>query len=494
MGRLLHTFVLLLPLLGLGGCTVNPATGTQSFTAFMSPEEEARIGAEEHPKILKELGGAYKDTELGAYVARVVFALTKAAEGPKQSFTFTLLNDNQINAMALPGGYVYITRGIMALADNEAEMAGILAHEIGHVVARHPAQQYSRAMAANLGLNILSVLGSVYGAPTGAGNLASLGAMAYLQNFSREQELEADMLAVRYLSRAGYDPAAMVSFFRKMRAQTKLDAALAGQPDQADHFNIMSTHPRTVDRIEQAIRLSKGAKAGTGRLDRLTYLAQIDGMTYGDDPKQGVRRGRVFSHPELRFRFQVPPGFVMFNSPNRVVARGPKKSVIIFDMEKGKKAKAYRNRSMRAYLTGEWAGGLNLKGVEAINLNGFAAATGFGRISGSDGARDARLIAIRGDRDRIYRLAFLTPPNRTRALSTEFRRTTYSFRRLSKGEAAAIRPLRISVVTVRPGDTAQSLSRRMVFETHRLERFETLNGLRRGQALVPGTKVKIVSG
>jgi predicted Zn-dependent protease len=490
MNRFLPALFLCLPWLALGGCAVNPATGQESFTAFMSPQEELKVGRDEHPKILKQFGGAYDDPNLGAYIAGITQALTRVTETPKLAFTVTVLNDDEINAFALPGGYVYITRGILALADNEAEVAGVLAHEIGHVVARHTAQRYSQAMTANLGLTILGVLGSAYGVPRGVGDLASFGAQAYLQSFSREQELEADMLGVRYMTRVGYDPNALTSFFRKLQAHTRLKAAEAGKTDGGDGHNIMSTHPRTADRITQAIRLAKVTRVANPWLGRDTYLANIDGMTFGDDPSQGIRRGRVFSHPGLRFAFKVPPDFTIFNSPEQVVARGPGGAVVAFDMADKKTAR--RARGMQAYLVRGWGAKLSLTGVETLNVNGMEAATGQARAQTRKGPRDLRLVAIRGGPDRIFRFLFLTPANLTARLGTELRKTTYSFRRLSEGEARSIRPLRLKVVTVRSGHSPRSLAARMPFPRFRLEWFETLNGLKRGQPLFAGQKVKIV--
>ena len=478
------------PLVMVGACTVNPATGEQSFTAFMSREDEKRIGAEEHPKLIKEFGGAYGDAKLRAYIKRTGLALARNSEVTDLAYTLTILNDDKVNAFALPGGYVYITRGLLALAENEAEMAGVLAHEIGHVTARHTAQRYSTAQATNLGLMVLGVLGSVAGVPSGVGRLVSLGAQAALQSYSREQELEADRLGVRYMRRAGYSPQALTSFFVKMQAHAKLERAMAGDQEKAPN-NIMATHPRTAERINQAITLEKtqaanGAPKGTLCFRREEFLNQIDGMIFGDDTEQGVRRGREFIHPDLRIRFQAPPGFVLFNSATQVIARGPKKSVMAFDLAKPKSAR--QARSLTGYIANTWARGMQLTGLHRITINGMDAATASARTRSGD----LRLIAIRGGPNRIFRLLFSTPPNLTERLSLDFRRATYSFRRLSRAEAAAVKPLRIKVITVKDGDTPKSLASGFPFEAFRLRWFETLNGLRPGQVLRPGVRAKIV--
>ena len=487
--RTLTLVPLLASLIFSAACSTNPATGKQSFTAFMSREDEIRIGAEEHPKLIKEFGGAYTDAKLRAYIRRIGLKLTRHAETGGMKYTFTILNSDKVNALALPGGYVYITRGLLALADNEAEMAGVLAHEIGHITARHTAERYSTTQATNLGLMVLGVLGSAAGVPSGVGQMIGFGAQAAMQSYSREQELESDMLSVRYLSRAGYSPQAMTSFFHKLKAHEELERAMEGKKGDAPS-NIMATHPRTAERIGQAIKLAKAARVANPVFGRREFLAEIDGMVFGDDPEQGVRRGRVFTHPGLGIRFQAPAKFVLFNSPRQVVARGPGKSLMVFDLANQKSAR--RARSLRTYVTDVWARGLSLSGLETIDINAMEAATAAARINTRNGARDVRLVAIRGGAGQIFRLAFITPPSMTAGLEVDFQRATYSFRRISEAEARAIQPLRIKVVRVRAGDTPQSLADRFPFEAFRLGWFETLNGLRPGQRLQPGARVKVV--
>ncbi|MBT7943928.1 MAG: M48 family metalloprotease, partial [Alphaproteobacteria bacterium] len=377
-----------------------------------------------------------------------------------------------------------------ALAENEAEMAGVLAHEIGHVTARHASERYSTTQATNLGLMVLGVLGSAAGVPSGLGRLAGFGAQAALSSYSREHELEADMLGVRYLTRAGYSPHAMTSFFEKMSAHDKLAKAMAGEREEAP-ANIMATHPRTAQRITQAVQLAKARPVAHPAIGRKEFLDEIDGMVFGDDPEQGVRRGRVFVHPVLGIRFEVPPKFVLFNSARQVVARGPEKSVMVFDMASDKSAR--RTRSLSQYVTDVWAPGLSLGRLEKININAMQAVTTSTRINSRGGAKDVRLVAIRGEDGRIFRLAFITKPSTTSRFATDFQRATYSFRRISGAEASAVQPLRIKVIRVRPGDTPQRLANAFPFEAFRLRWFETLNGLKHGQGVRPGGRVKVVA-
>ena len=484
MARSLAFLLLGAGLFSLGGCAVNPATGERMF-AIASPAEEVRIGRQQHPKLVKEFGGAYEDAQVARYVSSIGRLLATTSELPNLRFTFTVLNTGKVNAFALPGGYVYVTRGLLALANTEAQLAGVIAHEIGHVSARHAVQRYSRSVAAGIGLTVLGVL---TGSPALA-RAAGLGAQIYLQGYSRDQELEADTLGIRYLRRAGYDSGAMADFLRRMRAQAALEARIAGlPPGKVDEYSILATHPRTIDRVQQAAAAAANIAVPNPIVGREVYLRKIDGMVFGDAPDQGLIRGRVFAHPALRFTFTAPAGFRLINTPTRVLARGPGKARIIFD-----RAEKRTGRSLTHYLQNVWARGVRLAQVERININGMDAATGAARVKVRRGAVDVRLVAIRYDPERVYRFAFLIPPRLSPRLSLELRRTTHSFRRLSAAEAAGLKPLRIRVVRVGAGDTVASLAARMPYSEHRRERFEVLNGLAPGARLRPGEFVKIIA-
>ena len=474
----------------LSACTVNPATGKQSFTAFMSPEREKEIGRQEHDKILDQFGGAYDDPEIGAYIARIGGTLAQHSELPDLNFTFTVLNDFKVNAFALPGGYVYITRGLLAIAEDEAEVAGVLGHEIGHVTARHTAQRYSAAMATNIGLQVLGVIGSIAGVPGGAGQLASLGAQIALQSYSREQELESDMLGVRYIARAGYNPDAMTDFFHKLKARTALEDKMNNRKDSTEQSSIMATHPLTSERIVEAEKLAAAADAHGRDRNRDVFQSKIDGMIFGDDPEQGVIRGRLFEHPSLGIRFEVPPGFTLINQPTQVIAHGPDDAVILFNMADLKKVRAARD--LGDYIGRYWMAKAGPKDVENIRINGMDAATGSARMSINNKTYDARGVVIRKDRSNVYRLLFLSRPKTTKALAEDYQRTTYSFRTLSAEESAAIKPLRIAFRTVTSGDTAETFARKMPMENFALDWFELLNSIKRDQPLVPGSRVRVV--
>jgi predicted Zn-dependent protease len=488
--RIQLSALILVSMLIMTGCSTNKATGSHTFTAFMTEKEERKVGAEEHLKIMKEFGGPLKGLRLRAYVKSIGEALAQVSEVPNLPYKFTILNDEKVNAFALPGGYVYITRGLLALAESEAEIAGVLAHEIGHITARHSAQRYSASKATNIGLTIFSVLSSAAGIPRGLGQAVSYGTQAAVQGYSRQQELEADMLGVRYMTRLGYSPDAMSTFFQKMGAHADLEAKEKGK--EGIGHNIMSTHPRTSDRIKQAIILAKTKPVANPLIKRTTYLSRVNGLIFGDDPAQGIRKGRFFTHPELRIQFKVPPGFVLFNSPKHVTAIGPNKSEIKFDQVNPELIR--QSGTLSKYLLRYRDRNLNLQNVEGIDVNGMKAATGLGRLKTNQGPRDVRLLVIKGEDENVFRLTFITTPKETQKLSEEFRRTTYSFHRLSPTEAQDVRPLKIRLIKVRKGDTVKTLAyKHMPFEKYKREWFQVLNGLNDGARLTVGQQVKIVS-
>lgn len=463
----------------LAACETNPATGDRMFS-LMSPEQEQKIGAAESPKAVQEFGGLYRDPELTRYIDSIGQLLARTTETPNQKFTFVVIDSDVVNAFALPGGYVHVTRGLLALANNEAEAAGVIAHETGHVVARHAAQRVTRAQ---IGGGVGALLGAVLGGDIGA-QVGQLGASAYVARFSREQEFEADSLGVRYLRRAGFDPEAMADFLANLEAHSELETRIAGAKDPG--LDIMATHPRTPDRVRAAI---KEAGAGGPVKDpiegRDVYLRKIDGLIYGDSPNNGFVRGNRFAHPALQLGFEVPQGFKLINQPDQVAAKGPDGSVIVF-------AQAEANLPPAEYLQKIRVGNAALGNIQRTTVNGMEAATGALRGNTQRGPADLRIVAIRFDSNSLYQFISLAPAQAASQANDAFQRTVNSFHRLSAQEIASFKPLRIQVVTVRPGDTVQSLAARSAFPDHKVERFMVLNGMKQGEALRPGQLIKLV--
>jgi len=476
------TLALMLP--ALSGCTTNPATGGQMLS-FMSPEEEARLGAQEHPKLVAAFGGEVLDPALVKYVTDVGQRLVAKSEMPNLNFTFTIINSDIVNAFALPGGYIHVSRGLLALANSEAELAGVLAHEIGHVTARHSAQRHSQSVLAGIGINVIGVLTGVPDAANLAGSVAEL----YLKSYSRDHEFQADTLGVRYLRLAGYDSRAVAGFLSSLRAHSQMEAKLQGLPaGSVDQRNLMATHPRTLDRVERAAQAAGGTIPVSPIIGRQRYIDAINGLVYGDSPRHGFVRGREFLHPDLYFRFRVPEGFEMTNTVQRVIAKGPRGAAIVFDG-----ARAAASRKMLDYLVNTWGRGVRLTQRQEITVNGQPAAVGLTQVRTKAGLRDYRLLVIRGNGEQVWRFLFVTPPSETAAFSRDFRLATYSFHLVSAREAAKWQPQRIRLHRVTAGDTVTSLAARTPFRKFQVERFRVLNGLSAGQALTPGETVKLVT-
>ena len=464
--------------------TAAVADATDRLPDLLSESDEARIGAEQHEQILAEFGGAHDDPALATYVTSIGRFLALTSERPHVGFTFTVLNSSVVNAFALPGGYVYVTRGLLALAGDEAELAGVLAHEIGHVAARHGSQRITGSVLAQIGLGLLGMLTD---SPELAG-IAQLGALAMIQSYSREQEFEADTLGVRYLARAGFDTDAMASFLSKMRALSELDAYEAGrQPDSEDGFNILATHPRTAERVRRAIQEAGVRRVSQPIIAREIYLNKIDGILYGDDPEQGLVKGRQFIHPVLGFQFEAPPDFAMLNGQTQVLGRGPEGAILVFDG-----AARTDSRPMTEYIRDVWAEEAALTQLERFRVAGREAATATLRTKIDGQTTDIRLVAIAFDSHSIYRFAFLTPPAVTAKYDPLFRETTLSFRGVTAAEAAAVKPRRLVLHRVRPGDTQASIAARMPFERYALQKFQILNGIYPNRVLAPGLVVKTI--
>jgi predicted Zn-dependent protease len=479
----------------LSGCATgtSPATG-RTFSTPISAQQETQLGAQEHPKIIAEFGGIYDEKPgLNAYVTSIGQFLASTGEQPDLKFTFTVLNSPDVNAFALPGGYVYVTRGLMALANNEAEFAGVVGHEIGHVNARHTAERMGKQQQASI-LGTLGVLagGILFGQQGAnlAGGIANESIANYLGSYSQEQEFEADMLGVRYLKRATYDPQAMSTFLSSLDASSRLDAQLAGQnPNVVDEVDMKRSHPRTQDRVQRAIQEAGGPQANA-MLERDIYLSKIDGIVYGDDPSQGVIRDRLFVHPPLRFAFEVPSGYKLVNQPDVVAITGPKGTLGNLSL-----ANPQPSGSLTAALQNyDPKGQINLQGIQSININGMDAATGAVRVNSKSGPIDYRAVLIRHPDGKVYEFAFLSLASHNGRYDADFEKTAFSFRQISASEAAQYnKPQRIRVVTVQSGDTIQSLSSKMVVAEAKEQLFRVLNGLEKANTLQPGQKVKIVT-
>ena len=481
-----------LPAIGLGGCTVNPATGKKVFTGGITGAQEKATGRKVHPQVLSQLGPRFENEELQRYVNSVGQLLARTAERRDIEYTFTIVDSDSVNAFAVPGGYIYVTRGLLALFGDEAELAGVLGHELGHITALHYARGRGQAVLAQFGLLAADILARQAGAGGAVrnvlGELGGTAAFAYLRSHSRENEYESDDLGIRYIARAGYDTRGVARMLAKIRAHARLRARLAGKPpDEIDRFDYTATHPAPLKRVRRALENAARTPVRDPMVAREIYLRKIDGLFYGGSPEQGYVRGREFIHPRLRFRFSVPENFTLQNTPKIVFASGSGSARITLRLHpRG------RSRSAAGFLRGRWAGKLPLGRIEEFTVNGQPAATARAVARSTRGAMDIRILIVGSDENRVYEAIFFFPRGQGSRLNAAFREVTASLRELTARESAAYRPRRIEVIEARPGDTQESLARRMAVEKRPLEHFRVVNGLKPEDSIVAGQLLKLI--
>ena len=449
-------------------------------------QSEAQIGAEAHPQLLAEFGGAMTGPQ-AVYVEQVGknIAVQSGLGGARDSFTVSLVNSPVNNAFAIPGGYIYTTRQLVALMNNEAELAGVLGHEVGHVAARHSQRRQAAAQRNQLGGAAIAILAGILsgGNPLGQqiGQAALQGSQMLTLKFSRSQELEADELGIQYLNNAGYDPRAMATVLASLANQNALDARLQGR-DDARLPEWASTHPDPASRVQTALSKTQGM---SGTLNRDTFLARIDGLVYGDDPKQGVVEGRQFIHPDLRLAFTAPQGFYMVNGTTAVTING--------QSGRAQFSLAQYNGNLNTYVQSVFSSlsqqqQITPSSIRTTTVNGLPAAYGTARVNNGQSQVDVTVYAYEFSNDRAYHFVAITPAGQANTFAQMFS----SMRRVSAQEAAQVVPRVLDVVTVRAGETVSSLASRMAYTDAKEERFRVLNGLGANEQVQAGQKVKIV--
>ncbi len=456
----------------------------------LNPRDVAE-SRKQHAELMREFGGAETGPR-AAYVEGVGrrVASYSGIANPAQTFQFTTVNSAVENAFALPGGYVYITRQLMALMNDESELAFVLGHETGHVAADHGRQR----RAATQRNSILGALGAILGGflgNSGFGGLISQGAMQYAQmatlSFSRDQEYQADTLGTRYVVAAGYDPLGGPRILASLGRSTALESRMQGKSNRSTP-EWASTHPLSENRVQRVqAEAQRTGRAGRGITNRDVFLGHVDGMFVDDDPAQGIIDGRSFTHPDLGMQFSVPVGYLMLNGTSAVTISG---SAGKAQFSGGRYNGTLENYIMQVVYG--LSGGrtqVPMAPPRRTVINGMEAMYSTGRVNSSSGAVDVSVMAYRWDRDTVYHFVMLTQAGRGIG---PFASMVDSLRRISPQEAAQIRPKVIDVVTVRPGDTVQSLSRQMAYRDYQLDRFLTINGLNANSRLVPGQKVKMV--
>jgi predicted Zn-dependent protease len=463
-----------------------------SVPATISASEKQQ-GAKAHPEILQEFGGNYESPQT-AYVVRVGknIAVQSGLGNAESDFTVSFLNSPVNNAFAIPGGYIYITRQLAALCNSEAEMAGVLGHEVGHVAARHSKKRQKRATIAG----ILGAVGTIGGAILGdKGGLAGIlggaakeysGTLAqiFTLSYSRGQEEQADDLGIRYLSTAGYDPTALSDMLASLAMQSAVDARVAGQearsvPEWA------STHPDPIKRVSRAaLNAKKYAASGVRKQD--THFAAINNMLYGDDPRQGVVEGQQFLHPDLRLKFTAPNGYGMQNSTQAVVINGTGGKAMFSTAAYNGNKQAYIDAAFKS-ISGDQK--LNYGAISQTTVNGIPAFYSSANVpTQSGGSNVVTVFAYEFSGSQAFHFITISPAN-----AAPFDSMYQSVRRLTKTEADQIQPRKVKIVTVGKNDTMSSLAAKMAYNNLQTERFMALNGIQSNASLPAGRKVKIVT-
>jgi predicted Zn-dependent protease len=465
----------------LAACATNPVTGEREIV-LMSPEREASIGREAASQVERSIG-LVDSKPLADYVS--VLGERLAAQSPRHEIAhhFLVADMPEANAFALPGGWIYVSRGLLAIANSEAELANVVGHEIGHVAARHAAQRETRA----LGVGLLSVLGAiaagVAGGPEAAQAVGSLGQVAgagLIASYSRDQERQADEIGQALASRAGFDPAAMASFLTTLAKDSELESG-GRLPDFLD------SHPVTAERVRDTSARARTLPVATAppiASTRREFLARLDGLLVGPDPKQGVFREGRFLHPELGFALDFPAGWATQNQPSAVAAAPPQgEAVVMLELQgetgdPGEAAQRFAQANQVRLLDGG-----------QLRVGGFPAYRALTRLvtQGQTLAVDLTWIAHPAG---MFRIAGAAPPARFERFQGSFAATVQSFRALDPEERVSFHELRLAIVPARGGETLAALSERSG-NRWSVEETAVANALAAEARLAEGDPVKI---
>ena len=462
----------------LGSCAVNPVTGKQDFV-MISEEEEIQMGREYNAQILKQYP-VYQDQSLQEYVQSIGESLALKSHRPELVYRFTVLDSPDINAFALPGGYIFINRGLMSYLSSEEELAAVLGHEIGHVTARHSVRQYSQAQL----MAILSTAIEINSGRT-AGNIANLASGAILSGYGREMELEADDLGAQYIYQDGYSPQGMYEVLSVLKDQELYSKKIAKQRGQApkSYHGVFASHPSNDSRLQEVLdNVSNSYEMGKKKQNDL-YLKKIEGLVFGDSEQSGIRRGDSFFHGPLDLYISSPANWEIINKPNELIFSSPTGEAFIRMTLEDLNFKESPESYMRRFDSNIYEG-------QEINVNGFQGFTAKTYRSG----RTVR-IAVLFKSNQVYQfIGYLD--DRTSELFPAYDRNFLaiikSFRGLRKDEVALSKPLRLKKYTVKKGDTYKSLASQSSINKNAEDQLRLINGDFPDKPLIIGRVIKIV--
>jgi predicted Zn-dependent protease len=425
---LIYRLLLIFLVTGLiNACSVNPATGEQDLV-LMSENQELSIGRTSHAEILKEYG-EYDDPELSLYVQKIGERVANHSHRTNLIYRFTVLDSPEVNAFALPGGYIYVTRGMLAYLNSEDELAAVLGHEIGHVTARHAVRRHSTATLTGIAGAILASQSGVQG----AGDLANLLGTALVRGYGRDHELEADRLGAEYLARTGYEPDAMLRVVRILKNQEGFEQELAKLEDRKPrtYHGLFSTHPDNDKRLQSIIKASKTIKPTDKYLARgkEAYLSAIDGIAYGSSEDEGVIRGQRFYHRDMDFTLKFPRGWRVKNKTDRVIATSENNDglMVLTVQDRNRKISPKQFMEQRLNLN-------DLQSGESIHLHGMKGYTAITKAHTDYGERLARVIVLYYGSRAFVIAGVAKNKNKPYRYDSLFLKTGHSFRSLNDSE------------------------------------------------------------
>lgn len=481
MNKIYITLIIIIAAI-LTGCATNPVTGKQDFV-LMSEQQEIETGRRFHQEILKQYN-VYENDNLQEYVSNIVEELSKKSHRDNLIFHVTVLDSPQVNAFALPGGYVYVTRGIMAYMNSEAELAGVLGHEIGHVTARHGVRQQSASQIAQI-LSTAAVIATGSRAVADASNIAGT---ALIRGYGREHELEADRLGAEYIAKAGYDPEEMINVVGILKSQEEFDKQLAaeeGREPRAYH-GLFSTHPANDRRLQEVIRAADKYRSENNRPDDGTFLKLTNGMTVGPSEKEGVIRGNKFYHKELDITITFPVGWKIDNLPDRLLVSNKAKDAIMQVTLRDRN----KRQTPKEFIQNEF--GAELRSDKSIKTDSFSGYTAITKSNTPFGKQDTRISVLFRDKQVFQILAAAKDPELLKRYDKEFLATADSLRKLRNDEKELAKARKIKLITAKKGDTFAKLAKNSPLSSHAEEQLRLLNGMYPDGEPVPGKPIKIV--